>query len=136
MVLVGLTVLGVGVVILLRRPAARLEADPLVQVPMAARHSSEHTESLQSKPLTPAALCHLGVVVPVWAVGCMNCINNLSCKDLPEKDAGQTPQPDEDGIQVLPTTTVRATRLPKPSAPRSAGLQTDALRGKGRFHTE
>jgi peroxiredoxin len=87
---VGLIVLAIALVIFLRRPSARAEADSPEKVEMDAPEFAKDTEWLQSKPLTMASLRGQVVVVHFWTFGCINCIHNYPAyKAWQEKYAGK-----------------------------------------------
>ena len=82
---VALIALAVVVILLIRRPWVRAEADrPTTKVEsdlsrdasMAAPEFAEGTEWLQSEPLTLASLRGQVVVVHFWTFGCINCKHN------------------------------------------------------------
>jgi thiol-disulfide isomerase/thioredoxin len=85
---VGLVALAVVVILALRRPLARQDAQALEEARTAAPEFAPGTEWLQSKPLTLASLRGQVVVVHFWTFGCINCIHNYPAYKAWQKEYG------------------------------------------------
>ena len=85
---VGLIALAVVVILALRRPLARQDAQALEEARTAAPEFAPGTEWLQSAPLTIASLRGQVVIVHFWTFGCINCIHNYPAYKAWQKEYG------------------------------------------------